>query len=202
MAVIFDTDKAFLHIPKTGGMWVRDLLRVNGIDYDLYAPAEFPETIDAVLIQENAKHHLAALPEGIEKKNVFCVLRDPYSWYESFWLFRNHSKKWKWCNKRRRLDRMLSVNARIKFQIFISEMIVLYPRGFLTELYTMYANLSGTTARIKSAPKVIQRLTGKKIEKIPDPINVRQGSIEPDSMTIKRVMDWEREALKMVARCE
>jgi hypothetical protein len=200
VAILFDNDKAYLHIPKTGGMWVRNLLEANGIDYTISSPPDYGGTIDAELVAPNEKHHLAALPDGMPAKNVFCTIRSPVSWYESYWLFRNYSEKWSWDDKRV-IDSLLSKNARYKFQIFIDEMMTLYPNGYLGELYKRYTRLAGHYVKIQSAPGIIEKLTGERLEVIPGPINTRRAGIERNSRTVGLIREWEAEAERMVENC-
>lgn len=59
---------AFLHVPKTGGSWVRAVLDRNGLAGSSLGP-------------EHTHVHF--------EKWSFCVLREPVDWWLSLWRFRN-----------------------------------------------------------------------------------------------------------------
>lgn len=61
-------DGAFLHVPKTGGSWVRAVLERNGLAGSSLGP-------------EHTNRH--------SEKWAFCVFREPLAWWMSLWRFRN-----------------------------------------------------------------------------------------------------------------
>jgi|GEM_PF-5338409 len=63
-------DLIFVHMPKTGGIWVADVLR------KLAGAQPIPGTQRHSTIHE--------IPEG-SSQTVFGTLRDPWSWYASIW---------------------------------------------------------------------------------------------------------------------
>src|SRR5262245_16462215 len=66
----------FLHIPKTGGTWVEEVLKECGI------LAEQAAVTDAVTWRHPLRgHHLH------DYSFVFAFVRHPLSWYESWWKF-------------------------------------------------------------------------------------------------------------------
>lgn len=73
------TDKfLFLHIPKTGGSYVRKvtaLLYINGIEKDLHHNC-FPELLNHITSDE------------LSGKTVILFIRHPLTWYQSRWAFR------------------------------------------------------------------------------------------------------------------
>lgn len=72
MPIAYD-DFIYLHMPKTGGMWVSNILLSNG----------------GHKIQGNGLHRHAPISklseEDLYGKMVFGTIRDPWSWYVSFW---------------------------------------------------------------------------------------------------------------------
>lgn len=61
---------AFLHVPKTGGTWLRAVLEKNNLD---------GHSIGA----EHSSSH--------SESWAFCVLREPLEWWLSFWRYRMDS---------------------------------------------------------------------------------------------------------------
>lgn len=75
--MIIGRDYVFLHVPKTGGTWIRAALRLSG-------------TIE----QEFKDHlHFNGLPEDVKKSNrmVFAFVRNPWDWYLSLYTHYHHS---------------------------------------------------------------------------------------------------------------
>lgn len=58
-------NSVFVHIPKTGGSWVRKTLNLNGL-----------------IIEKKAQHEKR--PNG---QNLFAFVRNPISWYRSKWSY-------------------------------------------------------------------------------------------------------------------
>lgn len=72
--VVPSLDFRFVHVPKTGGTWVREVLRAN-----------FPDATDDVAKDVSAQHGFAwhYQPTRI----TFAVVRHPLSWLMSYWRF-------------------------------------------------------------------------------------------------------------------
>ena len=66
----------FIHVPKTGGMWVTEALQEAGIEVE----EEFGATPEHPLLSE------------LERRGrfTFAFVREPLSWYASIWKFRNY----------------------------------------------------------------------------------------------------------------
>jgi hypothetical protein len=66
----------FIHVPKTGGMWVTEALQAAGIEVE----EEFGRTPEHPLLSE------------LERRGrfTFAFVREPLSWYGSIWRFRNY----------------------------------------------------------------------------------------------------------------
>lgn len=68
----------FIHIPKTGGNWVREALinSIKGGPVICYYP--------------NNNHHPTVddIPAEHKHKPTFCFVRDPLDWYASYWRWR------------------------------------------------------------------------------------------------------------------
>ena len=63
-------NSCWLHIPKTGGIWVEELL------------------LSCVEGAEMARHRhigIGCCPEG---RFIFAFVRHPYTWYQSYWSYK------------------------------------------------------------------------------------------------------------------
>lgn len=118
------TDKVcFIHIPKTGGIWVRNMMKHLGLN-----PIDVGDQHDyfpAVLRLESR--------EFFEKRFVFTIVRHPITWYQSRWAFRvksgwqsRHPLDW-WC-------------ASNDFHVFVDNVLKWAPNGWCSWLYNSYAN--------------------------------------------------------------
>ena len=70
----------FLHIPKTGGQWVRKAL-----------VRACPETRDMEK-DFGFRHAIAKNIKDLE--NPFCFVRHPLTWYQSYWSMRSENNAW------------------------------------------------------------------------------------------------------------
>lgn len=123
------TDKSlFLHIPKTGGIWVRYAIKKLGIKFweigDQHA--HFPKY--------GEKSRLLAFhdDEYYKEKYIFTFVRHPLSWYQSRWAFR---MKHGWKPGLHPLDYNCASND---FRIFVKNVLNYSPRGWVTIEYLNY----------------------------------------------------------------
>lgn len=118
------TDKCvFLHVPKTGGTWVKHAMTVLGLNpIDMGDQHEhFPH----ILKYESA--------EFFEKRFVFAMVRHPITWYQSKWAFR---LKHGW-QPQHPLDWECASND---FHQFVDNLISFAPTGWCTWLFDAYTN--------------------------------------------------------------
>lgn len=88
MAVILKRS-AILHIPKTGGKYVTDVLEANGISYD--KTPNKPCTGMQNLINRGHSSHCLPFDEPVYQNTLnrrACFLRHPLTWYQSYWAYR------------------------------------------------------------------------------------------------------------------
>ena len=94
MALLLRSGAVFLHIPKTGGTWVTQMLRDNGLvrcrfshkHADLQRVLESPR----LYRYQNLKRCFRFGPNwysGIPGAFKFCFVRNPLDWYQSWWAF-------------------------------------------------------------------------------------------------------------------
>lgn len=120
MAITDNNKFVFLHIPKTGGMWVSSLLR-NIAETSLigHQHSHFPQLSQ---FHDN---------EWYNQRFIFTMIRHPITWYQSRWAFRvKHG--WK-------LNHPLDFNcATNDFHSFVESVLSFKPDGWLTWLYSQY----------------------------------------------------------------
>tara|TARA_B100001059_G_scaffold167295_1_gene166894 strand:+ start:780 stop:1436 length:657 start_codon:yes stop_codon:yes gene_type:complete len=131
----------FLHIPKTGGNWVRSIIRGSGV-----------KEIKTNQISKHATYDLLA---GVHNRTFFkspisikyfCVVRHPLLWYQS-WFRYQQDKGWKnWGEKGNMLRWHCLTGINMKkqddFNMFMTH-VNNYSPGFLTSLYHSYVLNSG-----------------------------------------------------------
>jgi len=140
----------FLHIPKTGGIWVR-----NAIERTNIKTFEFGE-------QHSHFNELLKYRDKqfYEKKSIFTFIRHPLSWYQSRWAFRI---KHGW-QLRHPLDFNCASND---FCTFVKNCIEYKPEGWVSWLYQSF---------IDKAPKNV--VVGKQENLAGDLIDILHGAGE------------------------
>lgn len=111
----------FLHIPKTGGIWIRHVFKVCGIEHYEVGDqhSHFPSLLN---IHEE---------EFYKKRFVFAFVRHPLTWYQSRWAFR---VKHGW-----RPQHPLDFNcASNDFHVFMENVLRYKPNGWVTWEYLNY----------------------------------------------------------------
>lgn len=111
----------FLHIPKTGGMWVKRALEVGGVAYQEIGTTHehFPQ-----LLQKEEQSFFS-------QKFIYTFVRHPLTWYQSRWAFRI---KHGW-----QLKHPLDYNAASNdFRIFVDNVLNYKPDGWCSWLFSQY----------------------------------------------------------------
>lgn len=158
MAILLKGGAIFLHIPKTGGSWVTQVLQQMGLiegrighmhaDIDRVLNAYRFDGVKAhagYLIKRKVQKkvrrfiHASELPE---KPFMFCFVRHPLSWYESW--FKYQSIRWNWRTWGTELNpddwhplSMLNGLGSADFTEFMLNVLRKRP-GFVTELFGRY----------------------------------------------------------------
>jgi hypothetical protein len=108
---------AFLHVPKTGGTWATAALEAAGVE-----------------LQEVGMHAtLSDLPSSERFRIAF--VREPLSWYRSYWLHRNTRGDWR--------GEPLDVIADCSFEEFLQNVISRRP-NYLGELFNAFVGQNGS----------------------------------------------------------
>lgn len=111
----------FLHIPKTGGVWLSHVLAKLGFRWTMVGHQHscFPQLLQC----RDA--------EWFRSRFIFTMIRHPLTWYQSRWAFR---VKHGW-----RSEHPLDFNcASNDFHTFLDNALNHYPNGWLTWLYEHY----------------------------------------------------------------
>lgn len=153
MALQLKDGSQFLHIPKTGGSWVSEVLHEQGLvagyvghkhaDYDLTLFNEriISGTVVPVVLREGWNRIQAAITGNRKPERHrfrFAFVRHPLAWYESHWLFTqsldwvdwgepNTCFRWHPCSA-------LNGLGSTDFNEFVSNVIRVRP-GYVSELY-------------------------------------------------------------------
>jgi len=139
------------HIPRTGGMYIRELLTFNKVPFAVLVlpmEPEQPYTFDHEIIDlRTAELHHMALPPG--DKPALMIARNPLSWYPSLFAHRMSPKGnaitvW---NPHRPMDLKCADGNFIRF---MDKVMNAYPAGFLTQLYMTYRFFSTTIGRMET----------------------------------------------------
>ncbi len=150
MALLLKNGAIFLHIPKTGGKWVADVLTRSGHVkrklshkhcgiHQLYSPTnrDAPRTLKRFLRGTGRASVSGPRPY------LFCFVRNPLSWYESWFRYMSQPEM-NWRNYGHEIDlrrwhpnSMLNGLGAADFNQFIRNVIAKRP-GYVTELYGWY----------------------------------------------------------------
>lgn len=122
MAVVLDK-AIFLHIPKTGGEWVRQVLWDAGLETERLDPGK-QKHVDLVWFRQHSQY---------DRPFRFAFVRHPLSWYRSFWAFQE-LRKW-----RPIPEVSLHPSRRLPYLEFLA-WVSLNRKGFLGRLYEKYTD--------------------------------------------------------------
>jgi len=145
----------FYHIPKTGGSWVtnvmrRSLSKTNNFKFErppLYLGIEENEYWGYRLseILGMRKAHTTQWATSKENKDglfSFAFVREPISWYKSWWINRLNDKTYKKVGQDWR-DFLLDFAWDYNFERFVINSIKMFPTGALTTIYKCFLGKDG-----------------------------------------------------------
>ena len=148
MALLLKNGAVFLHIPKTGGNWVTEVLynldlveenvAAKHADIDRYFSYPGKTRISIIKL---ALKELLSFPK--KEPFMFCFVRNPISWYESWFKYMSQpTRNWRdWGGENSiygwHPNRMLNGVEADSFNELIENMIKKRP-GYVTEMYGWY----------------------------------------------------------------
>jgi hypothetical protein len=149
MALLLTNGALFLHVPKTGGRWVASVLKEAGLVRREILPSHADLRCLYSPIHRNRRELLWFLLRRHflgwgEKRFVFCFVRHPLSWYESWFRYMSQpSRRWRnWGDEtdvlRWHPAAPLNGTGSDDFTTFVQNAIRKRP-GFVTEMYGQYA---------------------------------------------------------------
>ncbi|MCE0497084.1 MAG: sulfotransferase family protein [Methylacidiphilales bacterium] len=154
MALLLKNNAVFLHVPKTGGTWVAELLKHLGLvktpvggsrtDFErLFWYDRFHR--DEKVFRNLIRRRLGWLPHINPGCFKFCFVREPLSWYVSWWRFME-CRKWRSQGDEKNPYHkspveMLNGLGSHDFNTFVDNVNRKRP-GFVTEMYGWYARPS------------------------------------------------------------
>jgi hypothetical protein len=155
MAFLLKNGAVFLHIPKTGGTWIKHVLdSLNLIEAPLgHMHSDWDRSFWHDKLQRDLKVTKALLRRAVRSSRTparskpdafrFCFVREPLDWYESYWRF-SESKGWDWENWGNESDpyqwhpcAMINKLGTHDFNEFVHRINQKRP-GFVTEMYGWY----------------------------------------------------------------
>ena len=217
MALLLKNGAVFMHIPKTGGNWVRTVLdklglasreigfKHAGVERLLPEPYLYPDYYKTLRSMRMLKVGIPFYPLPAR----FTFVRHPITWYESWFKFLSEPRRnWSHFIERRGPIDIHTVSVLngcgyggIEFNDFVKNVIEKSP-GFVTELYSAYTRLGvqfmGRQENLrKDLIKVLQLM---KADFDPEFVlnypRVRV-SAEPDNP-----VEWDKDVLEEVTRLE
>ena len=153
MAILLKNNMMFFHIPKTGGNWVTKVLKENDL-------------IKKILPE---KHDIPAIIRkkypNIHPIKTFCFIRNPMSWYESWFQYAT-MKRWRdWGRHKWHPCKKLNGLGDKAFNKFIENVIEKCP-SYLSNLYELYINDCDFVGKQENLEDDLKAILGKDIKLI------------------------------------
>jgi hypothetical protein len=210
MAYILKNGAVFLHIPKTGGTWVRNVLsQCNLISHSVgHKHSDFDRTFyEAALLNESNRQ--TSLLDAMRSANAacasrpftFCFVRNPLSWYESWWHYMRAREWHAWGTEHWHPNAELNGLGHDDFNEFVMNVVRRYP-GYVSNLYRSYAkgdiSYVGKTENLRSDLRSVLKAIGyadndKAIESVPAantaPASVTQARWDPSVKSLVRTLE-------------
>jgi hypothetical protein len=154
MPTILKGNLVFLHIPKTGGTWVKkvleslDLIIEKDVAHEHSTYAHYSGWVrgqkSRTLLERLGRKKKGSRPPA--EPTFFCVVRNPITWYESWFKFQIWQKLAHWgapgVPEKWHVMSALNDDLSEDFNEFVANVNRNHP-GFVTALYSMYAMNSG-----------------------------------------------------------
>ncbi len=171
MAELLKNGAVFIHVPKCGGNWVRDALKQQGLwRCRIGFKHSTPERIADVWRFHRAQflRHLPTRPDvtpgRLRRAFKFCFVRNPVTWYESWWKFM--AGDWHpWEVGRWHPQRPIDPCGDDDFNVFVENVLRERP-GYVGEMYDEYvqgADFVGRTERLAEDLREALRTAGVEV---------------------------------------
>ena len=118
----------FLHIPKTGGTWVRRNFDNLNVKYSEVKGIDFEPQFGF-----NNTHNVPIHLKKFHELPKVCIVRSPLDWYRSYFGYR---QKTDWEIKNTWLDKYCISNT---FDGFIENVINKCPVGYVSQMYYLFS---------------------------------------------------------------
>ena len=191
-----------MHIPKTGGLYVKNLLHANGIKLSIKYVfiVNSPSTFANEIIDSRMDEMYQLPKKPTDGNPVVMVVRNPAFWYMGYFINRNNhalglTGGW---SAYRDFDRKCMSSD---FHTFMQKVFFAYPAGFLGQLYSIYEYICKPTHIIHTeslfielAP-LIKRYCGVTLKDI-DMEAVPQPPKEMTPKMADRIRNYESEIIE------
>ena len=141
MATLLKTGWLFVHVPKTGGTWLRRGLAEAGfIVGEEAVPGVAAWPVPATASPAMRRLHATARGVGHDPARSFCFVRHPLAWYRSLWA---HGVRDGWEPREFALDQYGCDD----FRAFMDRCLRAFPVGFVSLLYRVFTDGAGFVGR-------------------------------------------------------
>ena len=213
MAELLKSGAVLIHVPKTGGTWVREVLRKLNLlyrDSRMGLKHSTPEHINDIL-RFRCGHFIrhwpfrpTVTPKKLRDAFKFCFVRNPLRWYESWWKYMaGHWHPWE--ADRWHPQRMIDNCGDDDFNVFLANILRNRP-GYVSEMYSWYTEGVDFVGKCESlADDLVRALDAAglnvDIEVLHRFPSVNQskshlGEPEWDSMILQKIIDSESASIE------
>lgn len=217
MAELLKTGAVFIHVPKCGGNWVREALRDQGlwrcrIGYKHSTPERINDIWQFHRWQfiKNLPTRPDVTPGKLRRAFKFCFVRNPVTWYESWWKFM--AGDWHpWETGRWHPQRPIDDCGDDDFNAFVENVLRARP-GYVSEMYRWYVegcDFVGRAEQMADDLPLALRAVGTEVERaaldrvpaanVSEP---RRGLPSWDPGVLQRLVESEREAIEQFGYAE
>lgn len=147
---------AFVHIPKTGGVWCRKVFEIHNLlqepvhELDVNGPSDwplFPSSPAGVISQ-----HATARACGWDPSLAFAFVRHPLTWYRSNWRYTlgAHGSELLRTVSGPRLNGIDCLMGADSMIAWIEACLAFYPEGMVSRLFQTYTSGLGFVGKLES----------------------------------------------------
>lgn len=148
MALLLKNNLVYLHIPKTGGNWLSKLLLDNGCVRKSLEHKHATYDLIAGRLRRRSLLERKLTLRGVKDLTYMVVVRNPLTWYESWFKYQCSRDFRKWGSRGNILKWhvMSPINGVVHsdFNEFVQSVHRAHP-GFVTSLYASYTTGSAAT---------------------------------------------------------